>query len=205
MIRVLVVSPYPTVRAGLRALVEEPGDLQVADAELLSNSATLTSVPAADVALVDGEVGAAAVSSLAASRPDLAIVVLGGELPGDLGARRAARGYLRRDASAEEVLAAVRTVANGLTVVDPTRLPELLPAAERARAASNGVGETLTPREMEVLQLIADGLPNKTIATQLGISEHTAKFHVSSVLAKLNALSRTEAVSTAARRGLLVL
>ncbi len=204
MIRVLVVSPYPTVRAGLRALVEQPGDLEAVDGELVASPST-PSVRSADVALVDGEVGAGAISSLAAARPELAIVVLGGDMVGDLGSRPAPRGYLRRDATQDEVLSAVRTVANGLTVVDPARLQELLPTSERHRTAPTTSGETLTHREMEVLQLIADGLPNKTIATQLGISEHTAKFHVSAVLAKLGAQSRTEAVSTAARRGLLVL
>ncbi|MDP9380383.1 MAG: response regulator transcription factor [Chloroflexota bacterium] len=204
MIRVLVVSPYPTVRAGLRALVEQPGDLEAVDGELVASPST-PSARSADVAPVDGEVGAAAISSLAAARPELAIVVLGGEMVGDLGSHPAPRGYLRRDATQEEVLSAVRTVANGLTVVDPARLQELLATSERRRTAPMASGETLTPRELEVLQLIADGLPNKTIATQLGISEHTAKFHVSSVLAKLGAFSRTEAVSTAARRGLLVL
>lgn len=204
MIRVMVVSPYPTVRAGLRAVVEETADLEVVERGLVSDSAT-SARDGADVALVDGEVGAGAVDSLAAGNPGLAIVLLGGELPGDLGARSAPRGYLRRDASGEEILSAVRTVAHGLTVVDPARLPELLPASERPRPAAAEDGEVLTRREMQVLQLIADGLPNKTIAVQLGISEHTAKFHVSSVLAKLGALSRTEAVSTAARRGLLAL
>ena len=66
-------------------------------------------------------------------------------------------------------------------------------------------GETLTPREREVLELVAEGLPNKTIARELGISEHTAKFHVGSLLAKLQAGSRTEAVTTATRRGLLTM
>jgi DNA-binding NarL/FixJ family response regulator len=66
-------------------------------------------------------------------------------------------------------------------------------------------GESLTARERDVLQLLAQGLPNKLIANRLHISEHTAKFHVSSIMTKLNAASRTEAVTLAARRGLLIL
>lgn len=159
----------------------------------------------ADVALIDGEADIAAIAALARARPDLGVVLMGGKLPGDLTVGHAARGYLRRDAGEEEILAAVRAVARGLTVVDPVRIEELLAPPEGRQRVQPPEGETLTRREMEVLQLIADGLPNKTIATQLGISEHTAKFHVSSVLSKLGAFSRTEAVSTAARRGLLVL
>ena len=66
-------------------------------------------------------------------------------------------------------------------------------------------GEELTPREVEVLSLLSEGIPNKTIARRLGISEHTVKFHVGSVLSKLGASSRTEAVTIAARRGLILL
>ncbi|MCC6386326.1 MAG: response regulator transcription factor [Dehalococcoidia bacterium] len=72
-------------------------------------------------------------------------------------------------------------------------------------AGTSDTGADLTAREREVLTLMAAGLPNKTIALRLGISEHTAKFHVGTVLAKLGAASRTEAVMTAARRGLLPL
>ncbi|MBA2364554.1 MAG: response regulator transcription factor [Chloroflexia bacterium] len=204
MVRVLVVSPFPTVRAGLRALVEGHGDLVVAEARMSVDQDGLASTTA-DVALIDGEADIAAIAALARARPDLGVVLMGGKLPGDLTVGHAARGYLRRDAGEEEILAAVRAVARGLTVVDPVRIEELLAPPEGRQRVQPPEGETLTRREMEVLQLIADGLPNKTIATQLGISEHTAKFHVSSVLSKLGAFSRTEAVSTAARRGLLVL
>lgn len=204
MVRVLVVSPFPTVRAGLRALVEGHGDLVVAEARMSVDQDGLASTTA-DVALIDGEADIAAIAALSRARPDLGVVLMGGKLPGDLTVGHAARGYLRRDAGEEEILAAVRAVARGLTVVDPVRIEELLAPPEGRQRVQPPEGETLTRREMEVLQLIADGLPNKTIATQLGISEHTAKFHVSSVLSKLGAFSRTEAVTTAARRGLLVL
>jgi DNA-binding NarL/FixJ family response regulator len=112
---------------------------------------------------------------------------------------------LLKDAGADEILAALRAVTQGLVVLDPAiarlttlRQPALTPT-------SAGLDEALTDRETEVLQLLSLGLPNKTIATRLGISEHTAKFHVGSILAKLGAASRTEAVTLAARRGLLVL
>ncbi len=159
-----------------------------------------------DLAVVDGASGAAIFATLLTHIPELGIVVLGADAS-HLRATNslAARGYLAQDANADELVATVRTVATGLTVLDPSLISELS-ALPVARTSSGNPGEeTLTPRETEVLQLLAGGLPNKTIAAQLGISEHTAKFHVSAVLSKLGAASRTEAVTTAARRGLLLL
>jgi len=118
-------------------------------------------------------------------------------------------GALQRDATGEEIVAAITAVAGGLLTLD-RRLaggllatPEHSPAPTPERLADDE--EPLTARELEVLQLLAEGLPNKLIAAQLHISEHTAKFHVSAILLKLGAASRTEAVTLAARRGLLIL
>lgn len=124
--------------------------------------------------------------------------------------RGLAFGALRRDATAGEIVAAVTAVAGGLIALDRRLASELLISPERAAVAAPerlpGVAdETLTARELEVLQLLAQGLPNKLIAQRLHISEHTAKFHVSAIMTKLNAASRTEAVTVAARRGLLIL
>lgn len=206
MIRVLVVSPYPAVRAGLRALLEPGGEVEVVQAREGADPARVLQA-GVDVALVDDADASPLLSSIERTAPGMGVVFLGGSVQaGAQGADGAPRGYLTRDASPEEIVSAVRSVAQGLTVIDPARLPELLQAATGPRAEPPLVPEeTLTPREQEVLQLMAAGLPNKTIAVQLGISDHTAKFHVSSVLAKTGAASRTEAVTTAARRGLLLL
>lgn len=91
--------------------------------------------------------------------------------------------------------------AAGLVVSDPSLGPGLRP--ERGREEAPLV-EDLTPREREALQLLAEGLSNKEIARRLGTSEHTAKFHVNAILGKLNAHSRTEAVTRAARLGLII-
>ena len=115
---------------------------------------------------------------------------------------------LRRDATSREIVEAIQAVGGGLVALDRRLAGSVLAAAGRFPAtdeAPSGVEEPLTPRELEVLQLLAQGLPNKTIARQLHISEHTAKFHVSAIMVKLGAASRTEAVTRAARRGLLVL
>ena len=196
-LRALVVADYPAARAGLRDMLEragievvrelapgdlgaasfEPAEVLVADVGEPDELLTHTELPA--VVLLDDSREAGAV--------------------GDDGAR----GYVRREASAAVLAAAVRAVAAGMLVVDPelagSALPLSTPAAEGAAAS------TLTEREEEVLRLLALGLPNKGIALELSISEHTVKFHVGSILGKLGASSRTEAVMAAARRGLLAL
>ncbi|MDQ3856626.1 MAG: response regulator transcription factor [Chloroflexota bacterium] len=205
-LQALVVSPYPTVRAGLRAILVA-GEISVAwEAEGVMGLRQPWPLQP-DVALVDWTAGGAAVEALAQQAPELGIVVLGDDRPRyspEWGST--ARGYLTRDAPPEDILAAVRTVAQGLAVLEPSLVRSIATSAPAPHAEPRELGEeSLSPRELEVLQLLAAGLPNKTIAVQLNISEHTAKFHVSSVLAKLGAASRTEAVTLAARRGLLLL
>jgi DNA-binding NarL/FixJ family response regulator len=119
-----------------------------------------------------------------------------------------ARAILPRTAKPDEIITAIKAVTNGLAVLPSELLPALLSGASL-------VGELLddkdpdrvrlTPRELEVLAAMADGVSNKAIAARLGISFHTAKFHVAAILAKLNADSRTEAVARAAQLGLVML
>jgi len=131
---------------------------------------------------------------------ELPAVQLGGSASPRRPGATAARGYLRADATAAELVAAIHAVAAGLDVTGPAtgRFPG--PGGE-----DDGTQPGLTPREIEVLALVAEGLPNKGVAQRLGISEHTAKFHVGAILSKLGAESRAEAVMEAARRGLLPL
>jgi two-component system, NarL family, response regulator YdfI len=115
------------------------------------------------------------------------------------------RGVLPADVAAVQLISAVVAVAKGLVVLQPG---ELALAAASTRTRNGGAAELfepLTPREKEVLQMLASGLGNKQIAAYLKISEHTAKFHVASILSKLGASSRTEAVSMGLRRGLILL
>jgi DNA-binding NarL/FixJ family response regulator len=111
------------------------------------------------------------------------------------------RGILARDADGERLLAAAWGLAQGLAVLDPTFAEQSLTAAIPAEA----LDEPMTPRELEVLSLVAEGMSNRAIGASLGISEHTVKFHVTSVMTKLEAQSRTEAVVKATRLGLLSL
>ena len=110
-----------------------------------------------------------------------------------------ARGVLPRDVDADSLAACLGAVSRGLLVLHP-ELAASLPIRERPQ----GPAEDLTPRELEVLQLLAEGLPNKAIAGRLQITEHTAKYHVAAILAKLGAQTRTEAVARAARLGLIL-
>jgi DNA-binding NarL/FixJ family response regulator len=110
-------------------------------------------------------------------------------------------GLLLRDTDADQLLAALDAVSQGLVVLDP----QLAAALPRSEPPTHPPAETLTPRELEVLQLLAEGLPNKTIARQLSISEHTVKFHLNAIMSKLGAQSRTEAVVRATRLGLIIL
>jgi DNA-binding NarL/FixJ family response regulator len=115
--------------------------------------------------------------------------------------RAGARGVLGRDADAARLLAGLEAVARGLVALDDLAFEALRPRTP----APLPTAETLTPRETEVLQLLSEGLSNRQIGDRLGIGERTAKFHVNSILAKLGAESRTEAVVLAARLGLVTL
>jgi DNA-binding NarL/FixJ family response regulator len=115
-------------------------------------------------------------------------------------------GLLLREATSEMLAAALRAIAQGLVVLDPALAGVLVaPASGLLLGAGDAVVENLTPRELEVLRGMAEGLPNKQIARQLDISEHTVKFHVNAILGKLGAQSRTEAVVRATRAGLILL
>jgi len=194
---VVVLARSPAVRAGLRALLEGrgiavAGDLAPADLDL-------SPLPF-DVIVAE----AAAFADLDAV-PEVPAVLVGDDDDAfaAFAERPIPRAILGAESGPSELAAAVHAVAAGLAVFEPRMLRGL--TAVTPPVAGTGASGELTPREREVLGLMAAGLPNKTIALRLGISEHTAKFHVGTVLAKLGAASRTEAVMTAARRGLLPL
>lgn len=120
--------------------------------------------------------------------------------------RSGVRALLPREATSEEIVAAVEAAAAGLVVLHPDIIDFLLPVLpSTARTLPTLPSQSLTAREIEVLGMLAEGLGNKAIARRLSISEHTVKFHVSSIFTKLNASSRTEAVTLGARLGLIML
>jgi DNA-binding NarL/FixJ family response regulator len=193
-----IVAAQPALRAGLRAM------LDVAGVDVAGESAGLPARDAADVIVAAGQIGGEELAGL----DELGVAVV---LLTDDGTTAAAlRGLalpgwaaLLADATAEQIVAAVNAVAQGLAVLPAGSASALAPRSPVE--VSDPLQESLTPRELEVLALLSQGLSNKLIARKLQISEHTVKFHVSSTYAKLGAASRTEAVSLAARRGLISL
>jgi DNA-binding CsgD family transcriptional regulator len=187
LLRVLVVASEPSVADRMRALLVALGGFEVVRSEH----------DAPDLAVVVEDAGPGRRPVV----PDgLPAVQLGGVAPHRRSGVSAARGYLRAGATPAELVAAIHAVAAGLDVAGPGAGGPL-----RLGGEDDGTQPGLTPREVEVLALVAEGLPNKGIAQRLGISEHTAKFHVGAILSKLEAESRAEAVMEAARRGLLPL
>jgi two-component system, NarL family, nitrate/nitrite response regulator NarL len=206
LLRVHIAAGYPAVRAGLVALLGLEAGIDAApipDAdETMDQTCPVSPLPTVIVADV-GSLADSALEEVLYRNPSAPILLLGAHPGSDgPGLRRGPAGYLPPDADGPTLAAAARALAMGLSVVDPSLFGVAdLPVAGPLPAE----GEALTPREREVLELVAVGLPNKAIARELGISEHTAKFHVGSLLGKLGASSRTEAVTIATRRGLLTI
>lgn len=206
-LRVGVLAAYPSLRAGLRAMLAAVPGLEVTGEGDWPPQPRSDGVPPFDVLVADvGDGGDGLADELSQAYGATAAVLLGAWDDGDEppAATGAARGYLRRDASEAELVAAVRAVGAGLSVFEASLTARFLHSHGPLAPGSAG-DAALTEREREVLELLALGLPNKGIALRLGISEHTAKFHVGTILSKLGAASRTEAVMVAARRGLLPL
>jgi DNA-binding CsgD family transcriptional regulator len=214
-IQVVVLSPIPALRAGLSALLSGDPEISVAGAadrlEDLPGEA-----PPGCVAVVAQPGGLILALGGAELPADLSALLVSDTLPGpgeqkrwaELGLR--AWGVLSPRASAEALQAAVRALAEGLVTLSPELAEDFL--AEAEAGGSKGAApeldadaiapaDRLTGREVEVLRGLAQGLTNKAVALALGISEHTVKFHVSSIYAKLGAANRTEAVRKGARLG----
>lgn len=211
-LRILILADDPLVRSGL-TLIEQTGldvvglehggaDL-VAALDLYRPDAILWDAgmepERANVRAMNERL-----SSLAPIMPP--VVVLVPEQHGADLARQVreagARGVLLRSARPSVLAAALRATVEGLVAIDPALLAALAPARE---PPAPNPPEALTPRETEVLRLLAEGLANKQIAQHLGVSEHTVKFHINAIMGKLGAGSRTEAVVRATRAGLILL
>ncbi|NEQ24896.1 MAG: response regulator transcription factor [Microcoleus sp. SIO2G3] len=207
MIRVLVAANSVVVRAGLEAIVSTSSALSVVGSTTPNSIDRQIDALAPDVVLLawDWEDDLSAVLStddLAA----IAVVLLVEELSGGIAEslRQQVRGILPTDASEREITTAIEAASAGLTVLHPGAIETLLPNLPAAPQPAL-LSQALTPREVEVLTMMAEGLGNKSIARRLQISEHTVKFHIGSIFSKLNATSRTEAVMLGARQGLILL
>ena len=212
MIRVFIVAASSLARAGLQSLLGTPVVEVIGSAPNFESLANRWSDVEADIVLVDvaGEqfegVLESLVASLLASEANVVFLTNHFEPRSLAEALRAGvRAVLPTEISAEQLVAALEAVAAGLIVMHPVEVNVVFPAAQPASRPLAQLSESLTPRESEVLQMLASGLANKEIAARLAISEHTVKFHVASILGKLGAGSRTEAVSLGIRRGLVLL
>lgn len=201
--RLLIIADDPLARAGLATMLAEWEGVTVvgqapADEALLAN----VDVYRPDVVLWDLGWDA---DTIPTDLNEIAYPVLAllphEELAVDAWAA-GARGLLLRDAEGETLQSALEAVGQGLLVLDPSLETALRPTA---RVDELPPAEELTPREREVLDLLAEGLSNRAIGQELAISEHTVKFHVNAIMTKLDAQSRTEAVVRATRLGLILL
>lgn len=206
MIRLIVVDDHPIVRQGLASALEDEADFEVVGAvssaeEALSLVARLTP----EVVLLDLELpgigGIEAIPGLIGASPATKVLVFTAYDNDErvLGALRAgARGYLLKGAAVADIARAIRDVASGGSALEPRVAAKLVATLRPSRTIGH-----LTDREREVLRLVAQGLPGKQIARALDISERTVKFHTSSILRKLGADNRAQAVALATQRGLI--
>jgi len=217
MVKVFIVAESALARRGIEQLLRGPGVEIVASTASLPALDSQPDLPdSADLVIATAEPAhfATLLQNLASADlfRDLPVVLLAELIDPQVAARAirlGARAVLPAELPRSQLLAALEAVSRGFVVVTPAEAETIIAAASLASAyATNGVEEfleQLTPREHEVLRMLALGLANKEIAARLDISEHTVKFHVAAILGKLGATSRTEAVAIGIRRGLVLL
>lgn len=198
--RLLVAGDDPLARGGLLALLAGRRDVALAGESRLDEAARAAAALAVEAILLDLGASGGVPAPLGDDAHPPVVALASGEVQAAEAVRSGARAVLFRGAPADALAAAAVAAARGLAALDLSLAREFLrPPEDPAR------GEGLTAREREVLALLAEGLANKAIAARLGISEHTAKFHVNAILAKLGADSRAAAIVRAARLGLVSL
>ena len=201
-IRVLCVDDHPIVREGMAAIINLQPDMALAGAAATGGEALERFIELRpDVALVDLQLpdmsGFDLIKKIKAKSPNARVIVLSSH-EGDVDIQRAleagAQGYVAKGLVREELLETIRSVHAG---------KRRLPAAVAQKLAEHMADELISPRELEVLSLMAGGKRNKEIAGELSIAEDTVKMHVRNILSKLQVNDRTEAVTSALRRGII--
>lgn len=209
-IRILLADDHPVVRDGLVAILSTQSDFEVVgEAGNGRYAIQLVQELNPDLILLDLEMpemdGVETLQILRSENPDVRVIVFTAFDTDErilTAVQAGAQGYLLKGVPRQALFNAIRVVYNGGSLLQPIIASKLLRQVSQEPAPSV---ETLTPRELEVLALLAQGLQNKEIATELVISERTVKFHVSAILNKLDVGNRTEAVAVAAQRGLIKL
>lgn len=203
-IRVLIVDDHPILREGVCAIIALQPDMEVAgEATTGSEAIERYTALAPDVVLMDLRMpemgGVEAIEAIRAIRPDARILVLttySGDAKAMAALRAGAAGFLLKSSLRRELLGAIRSVHRGQRHLHPDVAQDI---------ALHAIQDPLSPREIEVLQLIAGGHPNKQIAWKLGVAEDTVKSNIKSIFGKLQVSDRTHAVTTAAKRGMIEL
>ncbi len=214
MIRILIAAESEILRRGLAASVPEDAAIEILESFDPSSGQLAEKIEELqpDAIIFEHRGGEDGILSILAGREDArvpGIVVLADSPTGDFvreAIESGIRAVLPRDATSAEIFAAAEAAAAGLIALDPTSFDAALSARINGARAESGVAtQALSPREIEVLRMMAEGLGNKEIAWRLKISEHTVKFHISSIFTKLDVSSRTEAVTLGMRLGLVPL
>jgi DNA-binding NarL/FixJ family response regulator len=208
--RVLVVDDHPLFRDGLTSLLEGAGFEVAGQAEDGEAALEAADRLKPDLVLLDlkmpGMDGLSALRRLKASRPDLLVVILTvSEEDEDLieAIEAGANGYLHKNLNASQFLALLKGLEQGEAAITRKTAAKLMAGIARAPRSSPKPGLHLTPKELGVLGLVADGLTNRKISQRLSVSENTVKYHMRNIMQKLGAQNRTEAVTIAIQNGLL--
>lgn len=207
-VRVMVVDDHQMFAQGLmKVLGEEPDIEVVGTASGVEEARRLARLHHPDVILMDFDLpdgdGAKATELIRGERPETKVVMLTSftdEAVLVAAIEAGCSGYVTKHKAVEEVARAVRAADAGEALISPSMLARLLP---KLRRSYRGLGSDLTPREIELLRLLAEGLPNRAIAERLLISLHTVRNHVQNILTKLQAHSKLEAVAVAVREGVI--
>jgi NarL family two-component system response regulator YdfI len=198
--RVLIAANSAVVRAGLESLLATTPMFEVVGSLSIGMAAARLEDLEPDVVLLDLESISDESMSLAIESGAARIILTDAENFAVINSS-GVRAILPRDASPEEIIAAVQAAATGLIALHPDAFDYLLSRERSELAFSDPI---LSPREIEILRMVAEGLGNKEIAAKLSISDHTVKFHISSIFAKLGAANRAEAVTLGIRQGLIM-
>jgi len=212
VVRVCLIDDHDLLRRGIKTMLESEADIQVVgEAADGADAVALVEESVPDVVLIDvimpNKDGIEATKEIKDAFPNIGVVVLSGHDERQFlfdALKAGASGYLLKTAELDEVVATVRSAAKGEAKLDPALATQVLSEFQAYQKAEvSEVYQPLTPREREILQLMSEGLPNKTIASRLRISERTVTTHVANIYSKLHVNNRVSAIQEAMRRRLL--
>lgn len=212
VIKIVIVDDHPVVREGIGAMLKREPDFKIVGEasngrEAIEKARELSP----DVMLMDLRMpevdGVEAITRIKAEKPDIKFIILTTYSDDEYifrGIAAGARAYLLKDAPRDELFKAIRAVSRGESLIQPVVASRLLDKLAELSRKSPSV-DTLSDREIEVLNLMAKGVSNKDIADRLSITQSTVKTHITSIFQKLDVTTRTEAVTTALKRGIIQL